>query len=554
MTDPWRLPGRDLDVIPVPPGRWQRIVALLNVWEDRPELEANIATWLPHVDAVIAADGAYRDVRVPTPHSTDGTIEFLRETCGDKLTLIRSPDDFWPDQNVKRTALYRAGREGDLLWRIDADEHIENGAAVRKTPDLDVGWATYEAPIYRRTQGIPVLFRWRPGLEIRDRHHYTYDGPRLVCTHQIAGSGYVHRVVPIHFTNRKTGNRPAGRMSKALAHRKLHQRIAERQASPAPQAGIEPLVILNAASIDPGLVAYRLHTAINTSGPHCSVFVLKSEDWRQGPFQMKLDRAFGKVNEADVLHCHVSPTVGNRLIRAASRPPLVMHHHGTMYRRSPEAWNQGDANRRAVLRLVSNLELLQYDPGKLAWLPNPVPVARYRQLAAPIAGTFRIAHSPTKPEFKGTAAFLRACERVKARGVPVEPVLIGRKTHAQTLATKATCHATFDSFWLGLQCAGLEGAAMGHAVIAGDPDCRREYTARYGSVPYTYANDEGELAEAIERLTTDPAYYESEAARVGAYTLEHHDYAAVVARYLDMLDRAIGWRASRRIGVRARAG
>jgi hypothetical protein len=58
----------------------------------------------------------------------------------------------------------------------------------------------------------------------------------------------------------------------------------------------------------------------------------------------------------------------------------------------------------------------------------------------------------------------------------------------------------------------------------------------------------------IERLATDPAYFAQEADRVAAYALEHHDYAAVAARYLDLLDGAIQWRENRSIGQKARVG
>jgi hypothetical protein len=210
----------------------------------------------------------------------------------------------------------------------------------------------------------------------------------------------------------------------------------------------------------------------------------------------------------------------------------------------------------ARLRLVSNLELLQYAStgGPLHWLPNPMPVVRYRRLRAqmqrsrPSGAPFRVAHSPSKRALKATDVFLRVCERLTAAGLAIEPVLIEGQPHAESLRMKATCDAAFDSFWLGIQCSGLEAAAMGLPVVAGDTDCKREYEARLGAVPYTWANDETALAEAISRLATDRAFYDAEAGRVARYTETVHDEAAVALRYLDLLDEAIGWRAGLALG------
>jgi hypothetical protein len=217
-----------------------------------------------------------------------------------------------------------------------------------------------------------------------------------------------------------------------------------------------------------------------------------------------------------------------------------------MLRKNKEIYGAMDRD-YAKLRLVSNLELLQYEHrgGPLHWLPNPVPVARYRRLRQQVwtpHAAFRVAHSPSKRAFKGTDVFLSACEKLNTRGLPIEPVLIEGRNHADALRMKATCDAAFDSFWLGIQCSGIEAAAMGMPVIAGDTDCQREYQARLGAVPYTWANDEQGLMEALEQLATDAAFHASEADRVHRYVVEYHDDASVALRYLDLLDEAVQWR------------
>ncbi len=49
------------------------------------------------------------------------------------------------------------------------------------------------------------------------------------------------------------------------------------------------------------------------------------------------------------------------------------------------------------------------------------------------------------------------------QGIDIEPVLIENMEHGAALRLKASCDAVFDSFWLGMQGSGLEGAAMGKA-------------------------------------------------------------------------------------------
>jgi len=252
------------------------------------------------------------------------------------------------------------------------------------------------------------------------------------------------------------------------------------------------------------------------------------------------------VTSADVVHHHVSYTSWENFGLDLRNQWNVMHHHGTDYRTQPAMYNALDAE-RAALRLVSNLELLQYGEG-LRYLPNPVPVAAYARLRdqtpRPRGTRLRIGHSPSKRSLKGTAEFLRVCARLDAL---VEPVLIEGASFQTSLIRKATCDLFFDSFWLGLQCSGLEAAAMGIPVIAGDPDCAREYTRRLGATPYTFAADEQALGSMVERLARDETYRAAEARRVQDYVTAYHDGAVVAQTYLEYLDDAIHWREALRL-------
>ena len=553
-TYPWSGEGQELLATPSEPGRWKRVVACLNIWNDVDELKANWDSWRPYVDYVIAVDGAYEGTPVDVPESTDLTREFLQ--THEKVKLIAT-SSFWTDQRAKRTQYLAYGRPGDLLFIVDADEYVLNGEVLRQVPELDVGWVTYTSPVYQRPQHTPRLIRWRPGLSYRGRHHWlvTAEGDAL-STHQQAAPGWDHRLVPLRFHNGRGIHRTPERR-KLMVSARIDQ-VEEEFSVGDRVLGHEPLRILQTGPFDPGNVVYRLHTAINTCSPHESAMATGDLGPFEPPRQYEFERDRLVLRDlmatADVLHFHVMRVAGKYLGLDPAGRPLVMHHHGTEYRRDPFTWNERDQD--ADVRLVSNLELLQYGE-RLEYLPNPVPVARYLRFAKLIrssmdehgfiAKKLRIAHSPTKHGLKGTEMFLRVCEQLKKI---VEPVLIEGQPLTKALELKATCDACFDSFWLGMQCSGLEAAAMGMPVIAGDPDCHREYMTRYGLVPYTWANDEAQLKNAIGCLATDRHFYDAEAKRVSDFVAEHHDYGSVVAQYLDILDNRFGWREGLQLGGR----
>jgi hypothetical protein len=417
----------------------------------------------------------------------------------------------------------------------------------------DVLWCDVTSPLYQRPYSQPRGFRARPDLAYTGRHHWLHAGTTLLATHQYGGPGVLHDRMPVTLHNaRGLAHTPARRQMKQQIQRaqyesERHARTAIGATSDTRATKREALRILPTTHYDAGLVGYRLHTAINATTPHVSAFgSAHQRNVFQAPVQYAMDenddhlRLTELLRTADVLHCHLDYAGLYRLGRQQF-PWTVIHHHGTMYRTAAYLFNQQDAM-NAGLRLVSNLELLQYGEG-LRFLPNPVPVAWYRRLRQPHdTSAFRVAHSPSRRALKATDVFLRACTRLQADGLTIEPVLIENRSHADGLRIKGTCDAAFDSFWLGMQCSGLEAAAMGMPVIAGDTDCLREYGDWLGQTPYTFANTEDQLVEQLARLATDRAFYDAETARVAGYVTAHHDEAAVALRYLDLLDEAFQWR------------
>jgi len=541
---------RELDSTPLSDTeRPARIVACINVWNDLDALKQTLPSWFAYVEAVIAVDGAYG--AIDQGLSTDGTREYLSKMK--RTTLV---DGAGLSQCDKRSLYFRHTRAGDMLFIIDADETVLTPQALREVPICDVGWIRVHSNLYKRQYGQPRLIRWQPGLRYQGRHHWIYANHRVLCTHQYGGPGFEHRVSNVTINNQRQLGRSPSRMS---AKRENHavQIADERSQCSMPTAfasdtqigGREALQIAHIVYRDDGLAPSRLHTAINRTTPHSSLFFKN----RPGPFgvpdgllmsqnSVKMMQA---QQQADVLHFHGVMSQAKRIRRTS---PTVFHHHGSLLRANAAEYNAQARSINALI-LLSNLELFSWTTDVEAhFLPNVMPVARYRRLrdrlSVPWDGNspFRIAHSPSKPERKGTKEFLAACERLNARGIPVEPVMLHDKDHHEVLRIKATCHAAFDSFWLGIQCSGLESAAMGLPVIAGDETVARRYTEQFGAVPYTMAVNGEQLETQLERLVDEPAFYMTEAFRVSTYVTAHHDESAVALRYLDLLDTAFGWR------------
>ncbi len=334
------------------------------------------------------------------------------------------------------------------------------------------------------------------------------------------------------------------------------------------------LRIAQGCGYDPGSAAYRFHSAINQCTKHASAFTRFADtnphcSLRQYDGLRDAPIVRESLLKADVVHCHMNyllsantpshpqaPDDSPRPVTWKEGQWIVRHYHGSRPDNRTNLEHSVDAKvRRSVeqnggglIRVGARLTLCAEEGADdLKWLPITIPVARYRALRAEVGYTpydgsraFRIAHSPTKRSYKGTDAFKRAIDALQAKGLRVEPVMIENRSHGDALRLKATCDATFDSFWLGIQGSGLEAAAMGMPVIAGDPDVKALYNAHVGHVPYTFAGNDIELARVIERLVTDDAYRTHETERVIRYVGQYHDYPAVARIYERILADAMG--------------
>ncbi len=303
---------------------------------------------------------------------------------------------------------------------------------------------------------------------------------------------------------------------------------------------------LTLTGFDPGAAVYRYHSALNTavggigafaryehSNPHC--------DLRQWDVDDDRAQVETLAKTADVLFCHSDYSAFDALgVRARRDDQLVVRmYHGSVTKGSPmepKMIRQREDDAAGAVQLGARLYHKRFS-ARMHWAPIPMPVADYLALAAthwtPLCAsrpTFLIGHSPSMRQIKGTTTLEFVVQALRRKGLDVALLNIEGKPHGEALAMKARCDVFFDSFWLGMQGSGLEAAAMGQAVVAGDPDARDDYVRELGFCPYTFADTPETLAVVLERLVVDAGWRTREALRVHRYTREYHDYPVVGAR------------------------
>lgn len=318
-----------------------------------------------------------------------------------------------------------------------------------------------------------------------------------------------------------------------------------------------PIRVVQMTAYDPGSAVYRYHSAANThpsvqsafvrygySNPHCHL-----RQWDGDLHQRTVELL---AMTADVIHVHMDyRTLVDHLryVPQSWQRVAITYHGSRLPNETPRTYvdHERDARWNAI-QFGARPYFGRW--GVTRYLPIPMPVTDYDQLGVrrdpwvgPTTGRkFRIAHSPTVRSLKGTREFEAAVDYlVMHEGLPIEVVMIENMDHGAGLHLKATCDATFDSFWLGMQGSGLEAAAMHQAVIAGD-DLAADEAAELngGTVPWTFANTGDQLRQAIRELVCRPAFYAAEVDRVRRYVNTWHDYLVVGQRYHTFLEEALG--------------
>lgn len=263
--------------------------------------------------------------------------------------------------------------------------------------------------------------------------------------------------------------------------------------------------------------------------------------------------------EADVVHLNNDLMYIARYRELLRMPkPLVIHHHGTMYRTRPE-YHLHALRRYNATAICSTVDLWAIAPDETRWLPQAYETEElmgYRNAALvdrPDDGILRIAHAPTHRVIKSTKALIQAVNRLRLLGAKVELDIIEGVSNVQCLERKARADVFVDQLLLGYGCNAVEAWGMGIPVIAGvDPercgpiirqqipaDTESRMLEQWGRYPFMEATEET-LAAALSRMLK-PEVRQQYSAIGTEHFMKHHEAQKVVTTlrgiYLEALDK-----------------
>jgi hypothetical protein len=262
------------------------------------------------------------------------------------------------------------------------------------------------------------------------------------------------------------------------------------------------------------------------------------------------------AREADLIHLNNSWRAWQLL--NIHRKPIVVHHHGSMFR-----WTPGPdpllqkARQMKVLQMVSTVDLLRhgeeyFDPAEKRWHPRrpglrkwePPATLHYQPTAYDIDWLqdfgkrhrddhegIRVISAPTNREYKSTSALEVAVRALQNDGLDVELVLVEGKPWRDGMAIKATADIYFDQVQLGYGCNAVEAWGMGIPVIAGaDEWTLTKMRNIYGKTLPFYEATEATIKDAIADLATNKAKRTQYAKRGLSHVRRWHDEKPALTR------------------------
>lgn len=243
---------------------------------------------------------------------------------------------------------------------------------------------------------------------------------------------------------------------------------------------------------------------------------------------------------ADVVHLRNSL---NPYLRwdNGNRKPVILHHHGTMFREA-HAKLAGKARQAGAVQLASTMDLVALEPG-VAWLPSPYNLDELAALRSEVyqpSEQIRVSHFPTSAKVKSSALFMDAAN---LPGVELITNVHANRAHFQrwpdVLRQKAASDIHLDQLILGYGNNAVEAWAMGIPVVAGvqDKAVRKRMVETWGRLPFVEAT-EATIAKVVKKLV-ESAAMRNEYAEIGlAHVRRWHADAVVVGMLQDIYGAA----------------
>lgn len=325
----------------------------------------------------------------------------------------------------------------------------------------------------------------------------------------------------------------------------------ERFRQAAVNHGTDPTVIkaLAIGKQDPGGVVGRFQVAAEKFGS----LTIRSAHRSAAYFDFPTDIVWTRqteveirdlVEQADIIHLNNSYAPAQRF---HVRKPMLLHHHGTLFRSNP-SYMLDTARHHRMLQAVSTIDLTRSAPDLLHWLPTAYDIdalaafAKKRDVLKHRIrpdGRIRVVSAPTNRELKSTAQLIAAVRHLQGEGLPLDLELIEGRTNLEVLTAKATADIVFDQTMYGYGCNAVEAWGMGVPVIAGADDWTLAAMRKaWGGLPFYEATD-ATIADAIRALAQSKDLRAEWGARGLAHVRRYHDEKPALERLAKLYGMAI---------------
>lgn len=251
------------------------------------------------------------------------------------------------------------------------------------------------------------------------------------------------------------------------------------------------------------------------------------------------------IRDADVLHLNNSPRPLMRFRMAARGKPLLLHHHGTLFRNDPD-WMLERARQLRAVQAVSTIDLQRFDPKVLHWLPSAYDLDELAEIGRANRrepdGRVLIAHAPSNRGTKHTELLIAAVKQLQEDGLPVDLDLIEKVPNAECLVRKARADILFDQLAYGYGCNSIEAWGMGIPVVSGADDWTIDRMEKlWGKLPFALA-DQLSISLILRHMVESADKRAEYAARGLAHVKKYHGQVPALERLAELYSLAINQR------------
>lgn len=299
--------------------------------------------------------------------------------------------------------------------------------------------------------------------------------------------------------------------------------------------------------VDPAGVVGRFQIAADKFASLSIRSAHRAEAYFEFPRDILWDRRSERLvrqlaHEADVIHLNNSWRPWQRL-NLKLRKPLLLHHHGSLFRSDPQGMLNWARQHHAV-QAVSTIDLTLAAPHVLHWLPTAYDIDELLEFGEANRrddddDALRVVHAPTNREIKSTDTLIAVVEQLRQDGANIELVLVESRPWAECMTIKATADVYFDQVKLGYGCNAIESWAMNVPVIAGADELTLNAMRKTfdGTLPF-YVASEDTIADALTAMLSKRT--RTKYAKLGlAHVRRWHDELPALTRLAELYSKTI---------------